>query len=62
MTDHLDLPSSSLFPVSTGGFGDVYKVKLHDATQVAVKTMRVQINTSGEGEKHLKVRARDWYV
>ncbi|KAG9089374.1 hypothetical protein FRC06_001576 [Ceratobasidium sp. 370] len=55
ITDQLDLASSSDFPVSNGGFGDVYKVKLRNGTQVAVKTMRAQVDSTDEGAKHLKL-------
>ncbi|KAG9113372.1 Microtubule-associated protein, microtubule dynamics during spindle orientation, partial [Ceratobasidium sp. 392] len=62
ITDKLDLASSSSYPIFNGGFGDVYKVKLRDGTQVAVKTMRVQINSGSEGAKHLKNAARELHT
>jgi predicted unusual protein kinase regulating ubiquinone biosynthesis (AarF/ABC1/UbiB family) len=55
VTDELNLSSCSAFPVANGGFGDVYRVMLHDGTQVAVKTMRLEIDSTNEGTKHLKV-------
>ncbi|KAG9119412.1 Microtubule-associated protein, microtubule dynamics during spindle orientation, partial [Ceratobasidium sp. 392] len=62
ITDQLDLASSSSYPIFNGGFGDVYKVNLRDGTQVAVKTMRVQINSTSEGAKHLKNAARELHT
>ncbi|KAG9076409.1 hypothetical protein FS749_011816 [Ceratobasidium sp. UAMH 11750] len=62
ITDQLDLASSSNFPVSNGGFGDVYMVKLRNGTRVAVKTMRVQVDSTNEGAKHLKHAARELHT
>ncbi|KAG9105265.1 hypothetical protein FRC07_009442, partial [Ceratobasidium sp. 392] len=62
ITDQLDLTSCSDYPVSNGGFGDVYKVNLRDGAQVAVKTMRVQVNSTSEGTKHLKEAARELHT
>jgi hypothetical protein len=55
VTSLLDLSTSSTWPISSGGFGDIYKVKLHDSTEVAVKTTRIYVNSTTEGQKHLKV-------
>ncbi|KAG9076276.1 hypothetical protein FS749_011961, partial [Ceratobasidium sp. UAMH 11750] len=62
ITDELDLASSSDFPVSNGGFGDVYMAKLRNGTRVAVKTMRVQVDSTNEGAKHLKHAARELHT
>ncbi|KAG8694628.1 hypothetical protein FRC09_009727 [Ceratobasidium sp. 395] len=56
ITDQLNLASSSEYSLFNGGFGEVYKVKLNNGTQVAIKTMRMQVNCTEEGTKHLKVR------
>ncbi|KAG9117703.1 hypothetical protein FRC07_007331, partial [Ceratobasidium sp. 392] len=62
ITNQLNLTSSSDFPISNGGFGDVYKVNLRDGTQVAIKTMRVQVNSTSEDTKHLKDAARELHT
>jgi hypothetical protein len=54
ITSMLDLPSATTFPISNGGFGDIYQVNLRDATQVAIKTMRLEIDSTSSGQKHLK--------
>ncbi|QRV89425.1 Tyrosine kinase catalytic domain protein [Ceratobasidium sp. AG-Ba] len=62
ITDQLDPTSGSLYPVSNGGFGDIFKAMLRDGTHVAVKTPRVYANSTTEGTKHLKDAARELYV
>jgi hypothetical protein len=57
ITSMLDLPSATTFPISNGGFGDIYQVRLRDATQVAIKTMRLEIDSTSSGQKHLKACA-----
>lgn len=54
ITNQLNLPTCSVYPMSNGGFGDVYRGKLIDGSQVAIKTMRIYINTN-EAQKPLKV-------
>lgn len=54
ITFSLDLASCNAHPISAGGFGDVYGGQLHDGTQVAIKTMRIQVN-SHEDQSPLKV-------
>lgn len=54
ITGQLDLDACSTYPLSSGGFGDVYRGKLVDGSQVAIKTMRIHINTN-EAQKPLKV-------
>ncbi|KAG9090017.1 hypothetical protein FRC06_001249 [Ceratobasidium sp. 370] len=62
ITDHLNLSSCSSFPLSSGGFGDVYRGRLRDDRQVAIKTMRVQAISSEEGQKPLKDAARELHT
>ncbi|KAF8594766.1 kinase-like protein [Ceratobasidium sp. AG-I] len=61
LTDVLDTHSCSEFPVSGGGFGDVYRGKLSDGCAIAIKTMRLEIN-SHEQRKHLKDAAREMHT
>lgn len=50
----LDLDSCDTHPIAVGGLGDVYRGRLHNGSQVAIKTMRVQVN-SHEDQNPLKV-------
>ncbi|KAF8606452.1 kinase-like protein [Ceratobasidium sp. AG-I] len=61
ITDRIDLNSCSDYPIQNGGFGDVYLGKLLDGTEVAIKTMRILINTD-EAQKPLKNAARELYT
>lgn len=54
ITDRLDMSSCSTYPISSGGFGDVYRAKLYNGTPVAVKTMRLLMD-SESGQRPLKV-------
>ncbi|KAF8604112.1 kinase-like protein [Ceratobasidium sp. AG-I] len=53
ITDRLDLNSCSAYPVSNGGFSDVYQGKLLDGSQVAIKTLRIQVNTNENAAREL---------
>ncbi|ELU36337.1 Pkinase domain-containing protein [Rhizoctonia solani AG-1 IA] len=44
VTNDLDISQVSKYPISFGGFGDVYKAILRDERQVAVKCFRIQVN------------------
>ena len=54
ITADLDLVSCSSDPVVFGGFADVYRGKLVDGSQVAVKTMRLP-RIADEARGSLKV-------
>ncbi|KAG8763924.1 hypothetical protein FRC12_008356 [Ceratobasidium sp. 428] len=62
ITSHLDLSSCSSFPLSSGGFGDVYRGSLNGGVQVAIKTMRIHLVSSEEGRKPLKDAARELHT
>ncbi|KAG8692568.1 hypothetical protein FRC08_009688 [Ceratobasidium sp. 394] len=56
----LDLSACSEYPISSGGFGDVYRGQLKDGTAVAIKCMRIIIDPrSNEQQKHFKDAARE---
>ncbi|KAG9122248.1 hypothetical protein FRC07_001465 [Ceratobasidium sp. 392] len=55
LTDQLDLQSCSEYPISSGGFGDIFRGKLKDATEVAIKTVRLYAGPSEQNQKHLKI-------
>ncbi|KAG8749216.1 hypothetical protein FRC12_013519 [Ceratobasidium sp. 428] len=62
VTEHLDIDSFSTFPLSSGGFGDVYRGRFKNATQVAIKTMRLQISSTELGQKSLKYAAQELHI
>ncbi|KAG8686586.1 hypothetical protein FRC08_012432, partial [Ceratobasidium sp. 394] len=62
ITDRLDFAACTMYPLSTGGFGDVYQGKLRDGTQIAIKTMRLEIGTTDDVRKHLKHAARELHI
>ncbi|KAG8795358.1 hypothetical protein FRC12_015491 [Ceratobasidium sp. 428] len=55
LTDQLDLAACSAYPISSGGFGDIYRCKLKDDTDVAIKTLRLYVDSSEKSQKHMKV-------
>ncbi|KAG9088031.1 hypothetical protein FS749_002484 [Ceratobasidium sp. UAMH 11750] len=62
ITSELVVSSSSQYPIASGGLGDIYHAKLRDGTQVAIKTVRLQIGSTSEGTKHLKHAARELHT
>ncbi|KAF8602010.1 kinase-like protein [Ceratobasidium sp. AG-I] len=61
ITHRLDLNSCGAYPLSNGGFGDVYRGKLLDGSHVAIKTMRIHVNTL-ETQKPFKNAARELHT
>ncbi|KAG8704893.1 hypothetical protein FRC08_001962 [Ceratobasidium sp. 394] len=63
ITQELDLSTCSEYPVSSGGFGDVFKGRLTDGSPIAIKCMRIIVNPYADGDqKHLKAAAREIYA
>ncbi|KAG9119693.1 Protein kinase, partial [Ceratobasidium sp. 392] len=60
LKDQLDVASCSNYPISNGGYGDIYRAKLKNGTEVAIKTMRLLLN--GQDKKHIKHAARELYT
>ncbi|KAG8768574.1 hypothetical protein FRC12_005486 [Ceratobasidium sp. 428] len=55
ITQTLDLPACTEYPIFSGGFGDIFRGKLNDSAPVAIKCMRIVIDPySSEHEKYLK--------
>ncbi|KAG8740303.1 phosphatidylinositol-binding protein scs2 [Ceratobasidium sp. 414] len=48
ITEKLDPSAHGEYPVSSGGFGDVYKGRLRDGSPIAIKCMRVIIDPYSE--------------
>ncbi|KAG8768082.1 hypothetical protein FRC12_005772 [Ceratobasidium sp. 428] len=62
MTDQLDLTTCSTYPISSGGFGDIYRCKLKNEMEVAIKTIRLYVDSSEQSQKHAKHAARELYT
>ncbi|KAG8718869.1 hypothetical protein FRC09_011986 [Ceratobasidium sp. 395] len=62
MTDQLDLTTCSTYPISSGGFGDIYRCKLKNEIEVAIKTIRLYVDSSEQSQKHAKHAARELYT
>ncbi|KAG8793491.1 hypothetical protein FRC12_002534 [Ceratobasidium sp. 428] len=60
MTYRLDLATCSEIPISSGGFGDIFRARLSDGTQVAIKTIRLR--SGSQDQKILKHAAREIYA
>ncbi|KAG8761813.1 hypothetical protein FRC12_009313 [Ceratobasidium sp. 428] len=60
MTYRLDLATCSEIPISSGGFGDIYRCGLYDGTQVAIKTIRLY--SGSQDQKILKHAAHEIYA
>jgi hypothetical protein len=59
LTNHTNMASFSDFPVSNGGFSDIYLGRLADGTQVAVKALRISANNISQNPRHLKASRVD---
>ncbi|KAG8771735.1 hypothetical protein FRC12_003459 [Ceratobasidium sp. 428] len=62
ITGQLDTESCSQYPISHGGFGDVFRGRLDDGGQVAIKTMRLLVDSKGKSRKSLKHAALELYT
>ncbi|CAE6540798.1 unnamed protein product [Rhizoctonia solani] len=50
------------YPVSHGGYGDVYCATLRNGDRVGIKCVRILANSTHEGKKFLKYAAHELYV
>ncbi|QRV94408.1 Tyrosine kinase family catalytic domain protein [Ceratobasidium sp. AG-Ba] len=62
LTNQLDMATCSDYPISSGGFGDIYKCKLFNGMDVAVKTIRIYVGSNDQDRKHLKYAAKELYT
>ncbi|CAE6465225.1 unnamed protein product [Rhizoctonia solani] len=62
ITRKLNLSESSQFPISTGGFGDVYRGSLQQGAHVSIKCLRLAVQTTEASRKDLKRAAHELYV
>ncbi|KAG8721244.1 hypothetical protein FRC09_008200 [Ceratobasidium sp. 395] len=60
--DRNDLTTCSTYPISSGGFGDIYRCKLKNNIEVAIKTVRLYVDSSEQSQKHIKYAARELYT
>ncbi|CAE6495559.1 unnamed protein product [Rhizoctonia solani] len=62
LTGELDFSSFGENPVTHGGFSDIYRGLLLDSTRVAVKALRVSVESISRNPKHLKRAARELHT
>ncbi|KAG8724765.1 hypothetical protein FRC09_014601 [Ceratobasidium sp. 395] len=62
ITEQLDFTTCSERPISSGGFGDIYRGRLKAGTQVAIKTIRLYASSSEQDRKILKHAAHEVYT
>ncbi|KAG9089724.1 hypothetical protein FRC06_001415 [Ceratobasidium sp. 370] len=62
ITAHLDLESCTTYPLFSGGFGDIYRGKMKDGVDVAIKTMRLYVAAEDGDKKRLNRVARELYT
>ncbi|QRV92194.1 Tyrosine kinase family catalytic domain protein [Ceratobasidium sp. AG-Ba] len=54
MTSQVDMTTCGEYPISSGGFGDIYRCKLRNGIEVAIKTVRIYVGSNDQEKKHLK--------
>ncbi|KAG9122752.1 hypothetical protein FRC07_000737 [Ceratobasidium sp. 392] len=65
VTSELDLSNCTEYPVAGGGYGDVYRGRLHDGLTVAIKCSRMfeeDICDTKEGRRKVMKAAHEMYV
>ncbi|KAF8755442.1 GAT domain [Rhizoctonia solani] len=62
LSARLDESSFGEYPVAHGGFSDIYHGRLLDSTRVAVKALRVSVDSITKEPKHFKHAARELYA
>ncbi|KAG8785553.1 hypothetical protein FRC12_017436 [Ceratobasidium sp. 428] len=62
ISTHLDLSLCNETAISRGGFGDVYQGRLLDGTKIAIKCLRLYVDTGEDNQKALKYAARELYT
>ena len=54
-THLIDQTEYSIYPVSYGGFGEVYGGRLKDGGHIALKCLRLMLDSSEASEKQVRV-------
>ncbi|KAG8745235.1 hypothetical protein FRC11_013159, partial [Ceratobasidium sp. 423] len=62
ISEELDILRVSEYPVSSGGFGDVYCATLRNGHRVGLKCLRMMVGPTQGGDKLLKRAAHELYV
>ncbi|KAG8795782.1 hypothetical protein FRC12_009789 [Ceratobasidium sp. 428] len=62
LTDQLDPTTYPEHPFSSGGLGDIYRCKLKDDVEVAIKTLRLYVGSDKQSQKGAKHAAREIYT
>ncbi|KAF8602348.1 kinase-like protein [Ceratobasidium sp. AG-I] len=58
ISESVDFSTCSQHPISTGGFGEIYRVNLKNGSPAAIKCMRILVGEA-EKQKYLKYAARE---
>ncbi|CAE6449214.1 unnamed protein product [Rhizoctonia solani] len=61
-TSFINQPEYSSYPVSYGGFGEVYKGRLKDGNQIALKCLRLALDTTEASQKQVRNAAHELYI
>ncbi|EUC66020.1 tyrosine kinase catalytic domain protein [Rhizoctonia solani AG-3 Rhs1AP] len=61
-TRFIDHTKYSSYPVSYGGFGEVYRGKLKDGSQIALKCLRLALDSSEASQKQIRNAAHELYI
>ncbi|QRV84708.1 Vegetative incompatibility protein HET-E-1 [Ceratobasidium sp. AG-Ba] len=62
LTEQLDLAACGDYPISNGGLGDIYRGKLRNGVEIAIKLTRVYVGADDRNEKQLKRVAHELYT
>ncbi|KAG8762753.1 hypothetical protein FRC11_007816 [Ceratobasidium sp. 423] len=62
LTSELNLALFGEYPITHGGFSDIYRGFLLDGTRVAIKALRISADSINQDPKHLKRAARELHT
>lgn len=54
-TSQLDMSTCTDYPISSGGFGDIFRCKLKVRKEVAIKIVRLYVDSSDQAKRRLKI-------
>ncbi|CAE6411063.1 unnamed protein product [Rhizoctonia solani] len=61
-THLIDQTKYTMYPVSHGGFGDVYSGRLKDGSPIALKCLRLTLDSSDASQKQIRNAAHELYI
>ncbi|KAG8730874.1 hypothetical protein FRC11_005603 [Ceratobasidium sp. 423] len=62
LTRQLETCQLTQYPVSNGGFGDIYRGTMPSGQQVSLKCLRLQVGVSDDEKRHLRRAAQELHV